>query len=418
MNDSADAWADEIRDYLLGRLSSKTQMICMAPERAKLTHPPVRRWWTFEGKRYASLGNSLANSWDVVIRYAQQLEQTFNPRLQLNDRIEGVVDWPRTISRGPLQLHSQYFVRSSSIGLDEDERSALRGWAAWITHEWAEYTLARGAEERLEWRGFQPYPQGPVSVDRLRRWAHTARRSRWTLLRDVVAESLRPVLEPEELDRIPLPAERSRLFELLCLVRIAIELAPMPRELRWLDRESASNTLRLDGVRCLYQQALTRESVLSTVEYQGSLAKAVQVFGVGLPESIDVAFDFDVVRAGFDGIIIEAKSGNQTYRNAVAQLRIYRAARPRRPEGRFLVWGVVESPDRPDTTIEQVREMLSTAGSAEDVWLFSSADAIPVVLQAVFGDKQSVSGPGASRPAVSEASAVKAQSDAFTQSLI
>lgn len=115
-------------------------------------------------------------------------------------------------------------------------------------------------------------------------------------------------------------------------------------------------------------QRLGDSRVLSTIEYQGSLAKAVQILGVGIPQSIDIAFDFDAKRAGFDGIIIEAKSGDQPYKNAVAQLRIYRAARPRQPQGRFLVWGVVEKPDRPDTTIEQVREILSTVSSAEDVW--------------------------------------------------
>jgi len=43
---------------------------------------------------------------------------------------------------------------------------------------------------------------------------------------------------------------------------------------------------------------------------------------------------------------------------------------------------------RPD----QVRKVLDAASSAEDVWLFSSADAIHIVLQAVFGDTQSKEG--------------------------
>jgi hypothetical protein len=385
VSEQVDSWVAEIRDYLLGRLSAKARIQDIPPApAATLTHPPIRRWWTFEGKRYSSLGGTLASSWDTVLARAQRLEQTFNPRLRLTDRADGTVDWARTLARGPLRLQSEFVVRSSGIGLDENEHAALHGWATWISNEWFEYTSANGVGDRLNWRTFQVGSENVISANRLRRWAHTARRSRWAFLRDVVAESLRPVIEPSELDRIPLPADPPTLFELLCLVRIARELAPVPRDLRWLNHEISANILHLDGVRVFYQQSLPKDAVLATSEYRGSLASAVDIFGVRAPQTIDIAFDFDRTRAGFDGLIVEAKSGGQQYGAAVPQLRVYRAARPRPPLSRYIVWGVVEKPDGPETTSEQVRRALSVGRPIEDVWIFSGADAIATVLHTVF----------------------------------
>jgi hypothetical protein len=278
-------------------------------------------------------------------------------------------------------------VRSSGVGLDEEERAALRGWARWIEDEWIEYAGTVAIEQGAEhWNSLAAGVEGPFTIDRLRRWAHTARRSRWPLLREVVAESIRPVLEPTELDHIPLPSDLSRLFELLCLVRIARRVAPPPRELCWVNKESTDNIVQLEGVTCHYQQALNRTAVLATTDYAGALASAVDAFDVGIPKFVDLAFDFDEPRAGFDGIIVEAKSGSQVYRDTVAQLRTYRAARPRRPGSRYLVWGVIEGPEPLETTRDHLARALASANLAEDMWLFSNADAIGVVLSAVLGD--------------------------------
>jgi hypothetical protein len=386
VSEQADRWAAEIRDYLLGRLS-KTMVIGTIPPLPpdELTHPPIRRWWIFEGKRYPSLGGSIASNWISIVRQAQRLEQTFNPRLRLSDRAEGTVDWARTLARGPLRLQSEFVIHSSGIGLNDEERAALHGWTTWISNEWYEYTGGRDSGQRLEWRGFEIDMEKVVGVDRLRRWAHTAKRSRWPLLRDVVAESLRPVLEPSELDRIPLPAEDATLFELVCLVRIACHFDPVPRDLNWLANEITGNQIRLNGVRAFYQQSMTRETVLASTEYRGSIAAAFNIFNIQPHKIIDLAFDFDKPRDGFDGIIVEAKSGAQQYEVAVPQLRDYRAARPRRPQSRYLVWGVIEKPEGRDTTCDQVRKALAAAGPTEDVWLFSSADAIPHILETIFG---------------------------------
>ncbi len=386
---SVDVWASEIRDYLLGRMSSRARIDDIEfPQPTDPANAPVRRWWIFEGKRYVSLGGSLAENWSTVISAARRLDETFNPRLRLSERPDGIVDWPNTLARGILRRPPEFVVRSAGIGLDDQERAALLGWAKWISAEWLQYNRSSDAQAPLEWHGLNLELGAEAEADQIVRWAHTARRSRWSLLRDVVSESFRPTLESEDLDRIPLPADSSALFELLCLVRIARFFAPCPHELRWLNLETSNNKLRVNGLQCHYQQSLDREEVLATSDYRGSLATAVNIFGVRIPEFIDLAFDFDKPRAGFDGLIVEVKSGSQQYDLTIPQLRTYRAARPRRPGSRFIVWGIVKTPNRTEAVSDDVIRALGVADNTDDVWLFSSADAISTVLQAIFGSAQ------------------------------
>jgi hypothetical protein len=143
------------------------------------------------------------------------------------------------------------------------------------------------------------------------------------------------------------------------------------------------NTIRLDGTTCYYQQSLDRDAILATREYAGSLASAVRAFQVSTPRRVDLAFDFDTAQGGFDGLIVEAKSGRQGYEMTIPQLRTYRAARPRRQGSRYLVWGIVEGPGAPEATPDQVADLLEALADTDDLWLFSSADAIPIVLGAV-----------------------------------
>jgi hypothetical protein len=384
-----DAWSREIRDYLLGRLSVAAVVVPLrAVQRTNLDHPPIRRWWTFEGKQYTILGGPLAAHWATVIRAARRLDETFNPRLRVSDRADGAVDWGHTLARGPHTLRPEYVVRSSGIGLSDEERTALRGWVGWIRNEWAAYATSVQIEHHLDWGSLATDVEPPFTFERLRSWAHTARRSRWPLLHNVVAESIRPVIEPEELDRVPLPSERAKLFELVCLVRIARGLAPPPRELRWLNLATTSNRLRLQGTTCHYQQGLDRNRVLATRDYAGPLANAVDAFGLRVPEYVDLAFDFDTPRFGFDGLIVEAKSGSQQYDATVAQLRTYRDARSRRSGSRYVIWGIIERPGSTEAIEDQLARVVSEADDEEDLWLFSGADDIGAVLRAVFGDAQ------------------------------
>jgi hypothetical protein len=135
---------------------------------------------------------------------------------------------------------------------------------------------------------------------------------------------------------------------------------------------------------CHYQQSLTLGSVLTAPDYSGALARAVLALGVGVPGFVDVAFDFDRRMGGFDGIIVEAKSGSQQYRDTVAQLRTYRGARPRRTGGRYLVWGVVQSPTGSDATADHISRLVAAATPEEDVWIFSGADSVGLVLNTLF----------------------------------
>ena len=113
--------------------------------------------------------------------------------------------------------------------------------------------------------------------------------------------------------------------------------------------------------------------------------RSLRAFGVSIPKYIDLAFDFRVPRAGFDGLIVEAKSGSQQYGQAVAQLRTYRSARQRRPGSRYLILGIVESPNDPELTRDELAGFIAAAPGAEDLWVFTGAGAIESTLMAVFG---------------------------------
>src|SRR5690606_34811524 len=101
MSDGPDAWAAEIRDYLVGRPAKGAHA---GHVRRSRLHGPVtdaiRRWWVLEGKRYPALGGSLAAQFCHVRVMVERLKSSFNPRLRLSERPDGEVDWALTLSRG------------------------------------------------------------------------------------------------------------------------------------------------------------------------------------------------------------------------------------------------------------------------------------------------------------------------------
>jgi hypothetical protein len=179
---------------------------------------------------------------------------------------------------------------------------------------WSEYVAEvgppAGVAPGLPWL---PTDRGcTMDLWQARRWAHTAKRSRWPLMRNVVAESLRCLFEPQELDRVPLPDDPEDLFELVCMVRILKALEGEADLLRWLDRTSG-NRVDLSGLSYSYQKSLLRNVVLGTPEFLPEARLAIERHRVGVPQRIDGWVKFAEPRRGFHGILVEAKSGSQSF---------------------------------------------------------------------------------------------------------
>ena len=292
-------WAGEIRNYLLGGTSLLWRLEFLTNAQTdELSDPPIRLWWTFDAKPYLGLEGPLSKNWDEVLGTISRLVETFNPRLRFSSLPDGVVNWAQTLARGPHRLRQEYVVHSSAPDSLRTSTGAVSGWLRWIRGEWEKYK--KELAPTVNWPMSDDNSSASCDMDQLRRWAYIARRSRWPILHGVIAESMGPLLEPQELDRIPLPADEARLFELVCLVRIAQKTAPPPRELRWLTAGNNNNSVALEGVKIHYQQWLDEKRVLDT--YGDELASAIDFFGVRLPRQVDVAFDFLATRSGFDGI--------------------------------------------------------------------------------------------------------------------
>ena len=78
-------------------------------------------------------------------------------------------------------------------------------------------------------------------------------------------------------------------------------------------------------------------------------------------------------------MVIEAKSGSQSYDAALHQLKCYRAALKRKIDCPMLIWGIIEQSDetkKPDAELNALRSHLSNAARS-DTWIFSSARDIP-----------------------------------------
>jgi hypothetical protein len=63
---------------------------------------------------------------------------------------------------------------------------------------------------------------------------------------------------------------------------------------------------------------------------------------VNVPNRYDALVTFEEPRAGFSGILLEAKSGAQSFTDTVYQLKAYRAALRKTHPSPLLIWGVVE----------------------------------------------------------------------------
>lgn len=376
---NSNEYAQEIKSWLLGRVEKRRQTHSIdSADRPELFHR-VAMWWMFEGKQYGMLQGTLAASWSQVDHQVRRLLTTYNPVWRSVAAPEGETDWVATAFASATASRRVFVSRASHAGLGDLERQALLGWLEWITRCWLDYTAELGPPEgssaELPWdtncrdlSWFEPA--------QLKRWAHAAKRSRWPLLRTVVAESLRCVLEPQDIDQLPLPSDPPTLFELVCMVRILRFFDAEPSFIRWIDA-ARGNKVRLPGLTYRTQHTLSRDHVLSTYEFDHGLRDAFASAGIRAPARVDGWLTFDEPRAGFHGILVEAKSGTQGPEAAVYQLKAYRAALQQQLMARLVVWGVTESEfESPATTPHR----FSPSADAQDHWVFSSASEIPLVL--------------------------------------
>ena len=372
-----------MRAYLVGRLSRSGRDGASEARKHHLHVPPVLCWWLFDGCRYDLLDGFLGQSWAMVAQRVQRLLATFSPRWRELERPEGRVDWARTIQRRTGSGTGVYVCETSAIGLSDDERRAVLAWCAWISGLWHRYLDGVGAGERSATSGLERLAghRGTLSdAPALRRWAHVLRRSRWPLLRTVMAETLRAALEPTVLDRLPLPSARETLFELACLVRSLSLLHPEPADIAWLLPET-SNQIRLPGITAAIERHVEARVLRDDTLEDRSLGAALHAFGVKLPSRSDVVLEFAPPQSGFDTLLIEAKSGEQSHSAAVHQLRTY--ARALLADGRKRILAVAVTEAAPPVTGAQLAWLArQVVGPSRIVWAFADLGGLAAVIDA------------------------------------
>lgn len=384
MSEQATAYAREIRAYLLGRLDARHDDAPVTGAVAREWPLRWQDWWIFEGKRYAGFDESLARSWAVVAKHLERMHSVHSPRQQVVPSPEGEIDW---LESGALSLTSgvrQYVARASGLGLVAEERAALDGWAGWISRRWGEYVRDLGQPAGVA--AELPVPlrskPGSTSPDTLRRWAHIARRSRWPLLRNVVAETVRAVIELEEIDRLPLPTDLPTLFELACVVRVFRALHPSAKRIRWFDSSDGNNTVVLPVLTCWFQRAVSSEQFVASEAVGAAMRRALGRHGVTATGQIDAWFHFAKPMNGFVGLLLECKSGAQGPRAALEQMHAYRESIRAEFPGPVLVLGVIEAEGPAQSGLPALQDE-TRIPVREDVCAFCTLASLVPVLEAV-----------------------------------
>ncbi len=289
---------------------------------------------------------------------------SYNPKWQGIFLPEGEIDWVATAFKTVSSIVPEFVCRTSKIGLSEDEKNALSGWMKWTSELWLSYLYTL----KLEYKPaelFKDYIDSSydlieVNSRNLIKWASTAKRSRWPLMRNVVAESLRCAFEPVFINRLPLPEAESEIFELLCMVRILRALNSKPFVISWVDTKAGNNKCRIPGAVYHYQYNF---KALYSLEFSEELSDAVRLQNVKIPKFADGYLEFDNQFNGFHGILVEAKSGqNREAGDTVYQLKALLAAiRKEMNGGRFLILGIVENSDR-NNNIKEYIEFIEDRG--------------------------------------------------------
>lgn len=389
--DATKEWGREIRGWLVGRLG-KSPTAGASPAVESTIAGQVRDWWILDGKRHGLLGGTLIARAADADREARRLEAVLSPEWRVEDSPAAETDWSRTALLQPLEPSPRFVVRASSSGLTEGERQALCGWRQYTVQRWRVY-VSQLDEDRDVGPRRLPWDRGEsgeeITERQLHRWAHSARRSRWPFLREVVAETLRAALEPVSLDRLPLPSAPEALFELLCVVRLLDALAAGSYAPRlWINRKRDQfiSKIEFPGFICRHQGWLGNGGLSDDV-LGGPCVRAIERHGVILPRLCDVLVSFAEPRAGFHGILVEAKSGDQSFADTVHQLKAYLSAlrKSGMADGPFLVWGVVEGGGGRTKPFDAdaLRDAAKERAEGEDLWLFTSEEEIGEALTAL-----------------------------------
>jgi len=385
-------YTEEIREYLVGRLVPKHDTGGLNREIFAEIQKPILPWLIFEGNKYNGYPEPLYKCWDQINRQIDFLLSTYNPKWQGIYLPEGEIDWVATAFKTVTNIVPEFVCRASKIGLSENEKKALFGWMKWISELWSNYLCTL----KLEYKPAElfkdyidsSYDHIEVNSRNFIKWASTAKRSRWPLMRNVVAESLRCAFEPVYVNRLPLPETESEIFELLCMVRILKAFDREPSVISWVDTRAGDNKCRIPGAVYHYQYNIMP---LHSSEFSEELSDAIKLQNVKIPKFADGYFKFDNQFNGFHGILVEAKSGqNREAGDTVYQLKALLAAiRKEMNGGRFLILGIVENSDR-NNNIKEYIEFISDkyAHSEKDVWCFLKADEIEEFLKAIMYRKK------------------------------
>lgn len=377
-NNTPSEWLTEILSYLLGRPSTSEGTYALP--RALEPVPDALTWWMFKGKRFEGLDQALGASWENITEEIKRLRQMFSPRLRVVDHAVEPVDWMKTYLRSGGNRPREFVVQSSGMGVSQLEWDSLCAWCAWITPVWSAHAQAWGPstssghaaflEETgdMRLRGL-PHMDGEFR----KKWLRITMRSRWPLLRNIVAESLKCMEVDETIDRVPLPKTRSDVFELLGMVRLIRLFQPDPLDLGWLAKNTG-HTLSFPNGTFNCKTFWNRQAVIDHAYGEGGLPGAMRHYNLRVHCQPDLLCSFTADNGGFTAMIVEFKSMALKFSDALHQLRMYRAAAKAQGHGlgRLILWGIVEN----ETSLSNERRawLREQVKGSDDIWVFTRPD--------------------------------------------
>ena len=372
-------WLEEILGYFLGRPSTSEETYSLPRDIEPIDH--ALTWWMFEGKSYVGLDGSLSGNWEVLAQEVARLRAHFNPRLRLVDHPMEPIDWTRTYARSGGATPREFVAQSTGIGISDAEWAALCGWSVWLCQVWAPFAATwnkrdAGHETFLsETEDLRRSGLAPMNEALRLQWLRTALRSRWPLLRNVVAETLKCLEQDETLDKVPLPKGKEQVFELLGMVRLIKVFQPAPPYLHWLTKPSGQALRFAEGTFDCHN-SWSREAVVQAAYQDEGLPSAMKQFDLRVHCRPDLLCRFTPAKRGFAGMIVEFKSGKQGFSDALHQLRMYRETRKAQDSGRLILWGMVEQ----ETGISEERRtwLREQVESQEDIWVFTGPDTVDI----------------------------------------